>query len=152
MNEYRVDKQEHPVAIFLSDGLVLEGVVFLSPYASSHSGTQSISDLLNEKEQFFPFRSNEGAFSLVNKEAVSHIRYLPTAEEEMPLGERKEVRLHFFGRESLQGVVVIDLPRGKNRLVDFINSAPPFFVLEGDGCQYVANRTLICQIAPAGTK
>ncbi len=149
MNEYRVDKQEHPVAIFLSDGLVLEGVVFLSPYASSHSGTQSISDLLNEKEQFFPFRNHEGNFSLVNKQAVSYLRYQQADSEEGPLGERKEVRLSFFGGETLQGVVIIDLPRGKDRLVDFINSAPPYFDLEGDGCRYVANRSLVSHIAPA---
>ncbi len=147
MNEYRVDKREHPVVLFLADGLVLEGVVFLSAYASTHTGAQTMLDLLREDGTFLPFRSHDGNFTLVSKNAITHLRYPSQGATDAAFGDQVKVRLTFFGGETLQGTIVIDMPQGKNRLIDYVNASPGFFNLQGDEACYIANGNLVREIS-----
>ncbi len=148
MSVYRVDKEECPVVLFTADGMVQEGVIFLSPYASTHTGQQSPLDLMREKEQFFPFRSQAGNFTLVNKDAITHLRYQPEEHQEPPFGEPMQVQVTFFGGELLQGTLTLNMPQGKNRLIDYINAAPGWFALQGSEAGYLANGALIREIQP----
>lgn len=148
MSLYRVDKREQPVALFLSDQVVHEGVVFLSPFASTHSGEETLLDLLREKDHFLPFRDGEGRFILVNKNAVTHVRYEGKTEDEPVIGDRIRVRIAFFGGGVLEGTIVLDMPEEKNRLLDYVNASPGFFALEGGDARYIANGSLVREISP----
>jgi hypothetical protein len=148
MSLYRVDKREQPVALFLSDQVVHDGVVFLSPFASTHSGEETLLDLLRERDQFFPFRHTDGRFILVNKNAVTHVRYEGKREEESGMGEPIRVRITFFGGGILEGTIVLDMPEEKNRLLDYANASPGFFALEGKDAHYIANGALVREISP----
>ena len=99
MSIYRVDKTELPVVLFHSDGSVMKGVVFLSASAYSHIGRQTLSDLLLEREDFFPFRSETGEFSVINRETVTHIRYEPLGKDEdsLVIGTPVDVQINFIG-------------------------------------------------------
>lgn len=150
MSIYRVEKSEQPVTLFHGDGAVQSGVVFLSPSAYTHIGQQTLMDLLREKGDFFPFRGENGAFLVVNKETVSHIRYQPSERERAAetLGTPVEVRISFIGGELLQGTVVIEMPEGRTRLLDFINEARGFFVLRSDEAHYLVNVDQIRSASP----
>ncbi len=148
MSDYRVDKQELPVMIFLSDGMVHEGVMFLSPFSPSHSGEQTLLELFRDADAFLPFRDKADQFMLVNKNAVTHVRY-PVQEGPAPIGVSKQVRLTFFGGENLEGTLSILMPEGKNRTQDFINSSPGFFNLDAGEAHYVVNGHLIREIIPS---
>ena len=66
--------------------------------AYSHIGQQTLLDLLKEKGNFFPFRSDTGAFCVANKVSITHIRYEKLkAEDEgyQPMGDREEVMITF---------------------------------------------------------
>jgi hypothetical protein len=149
MSEYRLEKIEKDVVLFLVDGVVLEGVVFLSTYAYGHSGRQTLLELLLEMERFLPFRDRTGQVRLINREAISHARYeRETDEEAVPLGDQVSVRLVFFGGEVLEGAVTLDTPEEKSRIKDYLNIAPVFFSLESGSSHYIANARHIHQVIP----
>ena len=150
MSIYRVDKSEQPVVLFQADGSVMKGVVFLSACAYSHIGQQTLADLLREKGDFFPFRSEAGAFCVTNKTTITHIRYerISAEQEFAPLGNPVEVQVNFVGGEQLRGAVIIEMPEGRNRLVDFVNSMSGFFHLRSDEVDYLVNVAQLRDISP----
>jgi hypothetical protein len=150
MSIYRVDKSEQPVVLFQADGSVMQGVVFLSACAYSHIGRQTLTDLLREKGDFFPFRSEAGAFCVTNKTTITHIRYERIAPEPeyAPLGNPVEVLINFAGGEQLRGTIVIEMPEGRTRLFDFINSMSGFFPLQNGTMLYLVNVAQIRDISP----
>ncbi len=147
MNDYRVEKLELPVMLFLADGVVHDGVMFLSPFSPSHSGSQRLVELFREADTFCPFKDKDGRFSLVNKSSVTHARY-PVQDEEETYGDRIKVRLTFYGGELLEGTIIIAMPAGKGRLQDYVNSTPGFFCLLTEDAHYIVNDDLIREISP----
>jgi hypothetical protein len=150
MSIYRVDKSEQPVVLFQADGSVMKGVVFLSACAYSHIGQQTLADLLREKGDFFPFRNETGAFCVANKATITHIRYDQSATEPeyASLGNPVEVLINFAGGEQLRGTVVIEMPEGRNRLFDFVNSMSGFFTMRNGEAHYLVNVAQIRDISP----
>lgn len=150
MSIYRVDKKEQPVVLFQADGSVMRGVIFLSASAYSHIGRQTLGDLLREKGDFFPFRSDTGTFCVANKLSITHLRYEEGEEEQPygPIGTPEEVQINFVGGEQLRGTVIIEMPEGRNRLFDFVNSMSGFFPLRTGEAHYLVNVAQIRDIAP----
>jgi hypothetical protein len=150
MSVYRVEKTELPVVIFQTDGSVMKGVVFLSASTYSHMGQQTLLDLMKEPGNFFPFRSEAGAFCVANKLTITHIRYTPPVEipAYQSLGHREDVDIKFIGGEQLIGTVTIEMPEGRNRLFDFINSMKGFFLLQNQDAHYLVNVTQVRDVSP----
>jgi hypothetical protein len=148
MSEYQVEKQKVSVTIFLVDGQTRDGVIFLSPYSSFHSGPQTLFDLMSEEEPFVPFVGNDGSFLLINKVQISHLKYQKEEDDDQPvLGTPLEVTVSFTNSRQLSGTVVLEVPEGKSRLIDFMNSNQDFFGLSCDDGDYVVNPNIIIEIA-----
>lgn len=150
MSVYRVEKTELPVVIFQADGSVMKGVVFLSASAYNHMGQQTLLDLMKEPENFFPFRSEAGAFCVANKTTITHIRFDPPEETSAydSLGDREDVDVKFVGGEQLSGTVTIEMPEGRNRLFDFLNAMSGFFLLQNQEAFYLVNVAQIRDVNP----
>lgn len=150
MSVYRVEKTELPVIIFQADGSVMKGVVFLSATAYSHMGQQTLLDLLKEPGNFFPFRSEAGAFCVANKTTITHIRFDPPEEASAyeSLGDREDVDIKFVGGEQLSGTLTIEMPDGRNRLFDFLNAMSGFFLLQNQEAFYLVNVAQIRDVNP----
>ena len=150
MSIYRVEKSELEVIIFQADGSVMKGVVFLSAVAYSHVGQQTLLDLMMEDGDFFPFRSESGEFCVANKNTITHIRYEPPEKvyDHCPLGNKVDVEIRFVGGEQLSGTVLIEMPEGKTRLLDFINAKRGFFQLQNQDAHYLVNVAQIRDISP----
>ena len=150
MSIYRVAKTELPVVVFQADGSVMKGVVFLSTETFNHLARQTLSDLLNEPGDFFPFRSEAGKFCVTNKQTITHIRFEPLDDnpDEQFLGHREEVEVKFVGGEQLTGDVMIEMPEEKNRLFDFINAQEGFFMLQNQEAHYLVNVRQLRDISP----
>ena len=150
MSVYRVEKTELPVVVFQADGSIMKGVVFLSSSAYSHTGKQTLLDLMREPEEFFPFRSEAGAFHVANKKTITHIRFEP--QEDVcaydSLGTREDVDIIFIGGEELSGTVTIEMPEGRGRLFDFLNAMQGFFLLENQEAHYLVNVAQIRDVSP----
>lgn len=148
MSDYQVEKQKVAVSIALVDGQQRDGVMFLSPYSSYHSGPQTLLDLMSEEEPFAPFVGDDGSFLLINKAQISHIRYEQEDEDKPLLGTPLEVRVTFTNSRQLAGTVVLEVPEGKNRLIDFMNSYADFFRIKCADGDYIVNPKIIIEIAP----
>ena len=150
MSIYRVEKTELPVVVFQADGSVMKGVVFLSASAYSHMGQQTLLDLMKEPGDFFPFRSEAGAFCVTNKQTVTHIRFDPSEEAIAydSLGDREDVDIKFAGGEQLSGTITIEMPEGRNRLFDFVNAMSGFFLLQNQEAYYLVNVVQIRDVSP----
>ncbi len=147
---YRVEKKEQPVVLFQSDGSVMKGVVFLSPSAYSHIGQQTLMDLLQEKEVFFPFKLEDGTFCVANKATITHIRYQPEPRDTNleGLGDQVDIQITFVGGEQLCGAIRVEMPEDRNRLFDFINTAGQFFTLATQEANYLVNIAQIREVCP----
>lgn len=150
MSVYRVEKAELPVTIFQADGSVMKGVVFLSANSYSHIGQQTLLALMKEPGDFFPFRSDAGAFCVANKTTITHIRFDPPTETSAyeSLGDREDVDIKFVGGEQLSGTVTIEMPEGRIRLFDFLNAMKGFFLLQNQEAFYLVNVTQIRDVNP----
>jgi len=148
MSLYRVEKREEPVVIYMSDGMVVEGVIFLSDFSHLHSGKQTALEMLREEEPFFPLRDQHGTFKLIKKSLITHVQQHEGAEVPEHYGKEVEVTLTFIAGESLRGKVLLNMPEGKNRIQDFINSSPGFFSLNVSGRPYIANGSLVRELIP----
>ena len=148
MSQYRVDKKEEPIAIHFTDQVVREGVVFLSPYASTHPGQETLLDLLRDKDAFLPFRDSTDGFTLVNKSAIAYLSHHKDIGATPLIGDQAAVRITFHGGVSLEGVLTLDMPEGKNRLLDYMNASPGFFALQGTEASYIVNGVQIRDIIP----
>ena len=150
MSVYRVEKTELPVVVFQADGSVMKGVVFLSATAYSHMGQQTLLDLMKEPGDFFPFRSEAGAFCVANKKTITHIRFDPPKENSAyaSLGDREDVDIKFVGGEQLSGTLTIEMPEGRNRLFDFLNAMNGFFLLQNREAFYLVNVSQIRDVNP----
>ena len=147
MSEYQVEKIKAEVTIYLVDGQEREGVLFLSPFSSTRSGSQTLVEFLHEQETFVPFLHSDNAFMLLNKKQISHVRYQP-GEEDLPgIGDPISVEMTFINGKQLSGQTVLETPEGKGRLVDYMNSSPGYFSLDcGDGEHYLVNPRVIVEI------
>ncbi|MDT8420135.1 MAG: hypothetical protein RQ754_06855 [Desulfuromonadales bacterium] len=142
MSEFRIEKREEPVVIFMADGIVYEGALFLSPFAKHRTGGQTVAELLSEEQPFLPLKTTGGEFHLVKKSMISHLRYEEREQSDLELPERK-VKITFLGGEELQGTVRIDMPAGKSRVQDFFNSGEKYFSMQSGGHDYLVNMNLI---------
>jgi hypothetical protein len=150
MSVYRVEKTELPVVIFQADGSVMKGVVFLSASVYSHVGQQTLLDLMKEPGNFFPFRSETGAFCVANKQTITHIRFDPPSEGTgfQSHGYHESIDIKFVGGEQLSGTVMIEMPEGRNRLFDFLNAMHGFFLLQNQEARYLVNVVQIRDVNP----
>ena len=128
----------------------MKGIVFLSAAAYNNMGQQTLLDLLKESGDFFPFRSEAGEFCVTNKQTITHIRFDPPEQEEeyQSLGDRENVEIKFVGGEQLRGTLVIEMPEGRNRLLDFINAMEGFFLLQNEEAHYLVNVSQVRDISP----
>ncbi|PLX86182.1 MAG: hypothetical protein C0618_09390 [Desulfuromonas sp.] len=142
MSEFKIEKSEEPVVIFMADGVVYEGSVFLSPFAQNRTGGQTVADLLLEDQPFLPLKSKTGDFHLISKAMISHMRYENREEPLVDFPER-EVLITFMGGEQLKGTVRVDLPSERRRVQDFFNTGDKYFSLKSGDHDYLVNLNLI---------
>ncbi len=73
MSDYQVDKIEVHVSLFLVNGSVMRGWVYLSADAPYRTGGQTVGDLMRESEPMFPVRDKAGRFALVGRSGVAAV-------------------------------------------------------------------------------
>jgi hypothetical protein len=146
--QYQVEKLKAAVTLYLVDGQERTGVMFLSPCSMHQSGAQTLAEVLREPDPFVPFVSDESGFLLINKAQISHLRYEPVATDMPTFGTPIEVTVTFTNSRQLSGVVLLEVPEGKARLQDFMNSNSAYFSLDCGDAFYLVNPAVIIEIAP----
>ncbi len=141
----KVEKQTQRVNLFMADGVIFDGHVYLSQYAMNHSGEQTMLDLLTDGNPFLPMNNANGEFQLIQKGMISHVRCDVPLNDNITYTQRR-VKISFPDNDSLSGVLKIDMPSHSIRLTDYINSGNDFFPLFSGEVAYLVNRNLIRDI------
>lgn len=118
MDELKVKKQPLPVTMYLADGTVESGTLFLSTTSPSHSGAATIQDLMDEPSQLLPFNLRAERFQLVGKRNISAIRAISGPK---PAGffERVDATIKLIGSHTFNGHLLVEGGRGE-RISDAI--------------------------------
>jgi len=138
--------------VHLTDRRVLSGVVHLQLMARHHSGPETPVDLLNREDRFFALVLGGEQPVFVAKGQVMYLTLPPQPTIEDPdrasAARRIELEIELGDGTMLEGVVMIELPPDRLRVLDFLNSAPEFFALWTPEAVRVVNRNHIRAASP----
>lgn len=143
MEALHVKKQPVPATLYLVDGAVDAGTIFLAHQSIHRSGAETIGELLtDDSEPMLPFKIRAERFQLIGKAAVSAIRAVSGAE---PVGYygRAHARIELVGGHRFDGQLLFEEGRGK-RISDAIKES--WIRLETQSGLVWVNRTHILRI------
>jgi hypothetical protein len=153
MDEYRVPTVQVPAEVFWVDGRTLDGIVFMPEQSAVHAGPMRPVEWINRDTRFFPFRVGDaGRGMLVNKRqvvaiAVPHDAVAEGSDPDIDVPVR-HVIVEAAGRE-FKGRVLIDMPISQQRLVDYMNRDERFFLLRGNGRDYLLHKDHVVRVREA---
>lgn len=129
-SDLRIKKEPLPANLYLEDGTVLSGTVFLSLMGPTRTGLETIEELMSEPEAMLPFRTEEDRLRLVGKAGIVGVRML-SAEPKPDFEEGLDVEVRMRGGAQFNGTVSV---AGEHRrLSDVINHAGAWLRLATDG-------------------
>ena len=143
-SDYKVEKDRFSVTLFLLDGSMREGYVYLSLHAANHDGPEMVRDVLNQGEPFIPIEVEEGSTRLINKNQIVMVSF-PAEERETGSLSFKDlsihnVTIHLINHGHLEGRVISLLPVHSRRVKDYLNQGEAFLELGRDGTVYLINK------------
>ncbi len=149
---YNVPKVGIIVKAVMTAGTPRAGRVFLAEIARAHSGPERLEEMLNQSEPFIPL-SGKGNFSILNKR---HLVYLTTSDRGeidyyrnlITIARREDVRLILRGRKALSGTLLIEMPMGMDRVLDYLNSQRVFLPLLVGKLLALVNCSSIVSLTP----
>jgi len=144
MNGLRVPTVSLPVEIVDHDERSLKGTIFLPAMAHRHEGPARPDEWINENAPFFPFLPSDGGRSiLLNKARVVALTVpLSTEEHTIPMDLERTARVIVeCGAARFQGVLRMDMPDEKSRVLDYANRAEAFLELfDDERCHLIQKR------------
>ncbi len=143
MEALHVKKQPLPATLYLMNGSVDAGTIFLAQQSVHRSGSQTIGELLtDDQEPMLPFKIRGERFQLIGKAGVSAIRAVSGAE---PVGfyGRAHATMELLGGHHFDGQLLVEEGRG-GRISDAIKE--PWIRLETQSGLVWANRHRILRI------
>lgn len=151
-NDYRIEKDRHPVTLTLVGGERITGAMFVQAHARHRSEPEDPRDILNEPEPFFPLVTESGETLLIPKARVLEVSgNMPSCESEVPerCGEGVSVAITLIGGTVRTGRVFLEMPGPARRPLDFLNHTHDrFFALHEDEETRLINRDLIERVHP----
>ena len=147
---YRIEKTRLAIAIRLRGGSVIQGFVFAQ--ATPYGGREEPADVLNGSDPFVPIETRGGGTLLVSKDHV--LEAIPDAPAEIDEMRRltarsAEIELTLEDGTRRRGVVLIEMPHERPRVLDFLNSATQrFLTLYAGGTATLINRQAVACVRP----
>jgi hypothetical protein len=149
-DELRVPTVPLVCEVVLADGRRWSGRVFLPAGALSHEGPTRAEEWMNEAHAFFPFVADgEERPFLLNKREVAVV----SVEAAADAGDVVEGTDSLVSRiivecagERLEGSIVIEMPEGHARLLDYANRPEPFLTLRDGARHHLVQKKRITRI------
>ncbi len=145
---YEIPKISVPVEILLINNETITGNMFVTEDLLSAEGNPLIEELLNQDEdRFFPFESTAGAYRLINKHQVIHIR---TEQSDTEMRERTPIKprnlvAHFTNDRTIYGLVYPTMAE-ESRVSDIINEDVDFIAIYQNAQKVIVNRNHIIYV------
>jgi len=152
--DLRVPTTTFTAEVVLVEGETLLGRLFVPAHTSLHPGPLRPDERLNDEADFFPFLLADSPEPvIVNKRQVAwvafDVRTFPTSSDdddyEAPSTPEHRVSIHCRGRK-LEGVLVIDLPQYKSRVLDRLNQPERFLRIKEAHLLVYVNRDHISKV------
>ncbi|MCX7830185.1 MAG: hypothetical protein N2445_03885 [Acidobacteria bacterium] len=145
METYRIPKEKRTVLLRVPPAPPDEKTLFLSPFADSHQGRETLSDLLMKKDKFLPVLESNNSLLLVRKSSIQWIEILQPEETEwyymeMRVGTpRAKILVEFTTGDTMEGFIHALTPEGDRRVSDVVNLSEGFLHLESREGLYLIN-------------
>jgi hypothetical protein len=145
METYRVPKEKMTVLLRVPPEPPEEKTVFLSPFADTHQGRETLTDLLLKKDRFLPVLEKDSLLLLVQKSRIQWIEVLQPEHAEWYYLQlrngtpRARILVEFTTGETMEGFVHALTPEGERRVSDIINLSEGFLHLESREGLYIVN-------------
>ena len=138
MSEFHIEKRRAEADLTLATGTAVRGCFFLSSANARHAGPERVADLLNAETGFFPFELTDGGAAhtvLYNRGQVVLVTLVgesveATLDPGYSLATARRVRILLSSGRSLEGVVRVYRPTGRDRLSDYARAPEMFRYVE----------------------
>jgi hypothetical protein len=152
MHEFRIEKDRCAVRLSLVSGETITGAMFVQHVGEGDPRRESAREVLNAPERFFPIETADGETLLVAKDRVVEVlAELPTDDDELRRLSARSALLDIVlsGGVVRSGIVLLELPAGQPRLLDYLNRlSDRFLVLYAPEGTRLVNRALIERVLP----
>jgi hypothetical protein len=146
VSEFRIEKNRAEAALTLTTGATVRGCFFLSGSSPTHA-PERIADLLNAETGFFPFElhGNETPHTvLYNRTQLVLVALVEgTGEAQMDpdysIARERGVRILLSNGHSVEGLVRVHRPYGRDRLSDYARQPETFRYVETPGGTVIVN-------------
>jgi hypothetical protein len=152
VSELRVPTIALDAEIVCADGTWFVGRIFVPAASSVHSGGMRPDEWMNDSTPFFPFLPANGTAAIIlNKSEVvvlSVVAELPPEEATVASPHRRvqvECRQRIVG-----GVLIIDLPEGHQRVLDYLNQPEPFLIVFDGDREHFVRKSRITRVVETG--
>jgi hypothetical protein len=153
VSEFRIEKSRAEAALTLTTGATVRGCFFLSGSSPTHA-PERIADLLNAETGFFPFelRGNGAPHTvLYNRTQLVLVALLEsTGEAQMDpdygIARERGVRILLSNGLSVEGLVRVHRPSGRDRLSDYARQPETFRYVETAGGTVIVNADHIVEV------
>jgi hypothetical protein len=151
-SEYRIEKDRSLVVLTTVGGERILGEMFVQAYARHRMGPEEPRDVMNGDEPFFPLQQLDGETLLISKEHVLELEIEGMdridAESEM-LARAARVEITMTGGTRRLGMVFLEVPFDRPRLLDFLNRFHERFItLRTEHGVSLINRRLVELVRP----
>ena len=148
MIELRVPTNALDVEIVYADGTWYVGRIFLPVASSHHSGEMRPDEWMNDSTPFFPFLPvNASVAIILNKAEVVVLTVVAEPPPEETTVDLPKRRVQVECRERVvAGVVIIDMPEGHQRVLDYLNGPDPFLIVHDGDREHLVRKTRITRV------
>lgn len=152
MSDFRIVKDRCPVTLSLISGETVAGAMFVRHSEDGDPRRETVRDVLNAPERFFPLEMGEGGTLLVAKDQVVDVLAdVHEDGEELRHASARSARLDIAlaGGFVRSGLVFLELPAEQPRLLDYLNRQTDHFLTlyASEGTRLV-NCALIERVLP----
>ena len=150
---FQIPRLLRAAELLYGDGRILHGRIFL-PVAGAHAGAVRVGEWLEGPSVFFPFLPDgEGRPLLLNKQQLLVLTMSPASDPvEAASATAPWRRVHIeCGPLNFEGEVLIDMPAGRQRVLDLLNRPAKFLAVRGPERRYFVRKSAISRLSePAG--
>ena len=154
MSEFHVEKRRTEAALTLATGATIRGCFFLAGSSATHAGPERVADLLNAETGFFPFELNAESSPrtvLYNRSQLVVVTLLEdTIEAQLDPGysvaTEREVRMLLSNGRTVEGLVRVYRPAGRDRLSDYARAPETFRYVETLEATVIVNTAHIVEL------
>ena len=152
MQEYQVPKEKASVLIEMPPHEPETRFVFLSPFAQSHHGAETPSDIFNVPHAFIPLFREGGDAVLARHDAITWVMIGEPQRTEWYYYQARAgvpdaaIHLEFDTGTHLDGKVALVGPAGGQRVLDIVNREEGFLHVERDDELFLVNLKRVVSI------